>query len=320
LGLIQDERYFSAYGLSRRTRNHNIFDLYGILQMKIQWEKLFYTLAKTMTPSGEWFLILDSSPLSQPYAKFRITKHGFVNIQDQKRVPHNQIVSLIMTNGLTQIVLDYRIWTSPKVARQADYRKQTDLALDLIKRSALMHLPVKTVFFDSFFASKAIISWLNKHHYIWVTRLKGNRIVFNQGQASNIQDLNMKSGDTIQAELKDIRSNILIRCIQYQDETVYVATNGTDVDGPELERRYRLRWKIEEFHREAKQQLGLEYLWMRNYRALYNHVGFVCLAYSLLSILQTGKKRTIGTVKRSIQDELYSTHDGIDRFTQKLIA
>ena len=288
--------------------------------MKICWEKILYTLAKTAVKSGEWYLIIDASPLSQPYAKYRIAKHGFVNIGDKKRVPHNQIVSLILTNGLVQIVVDYRIWVSPKVSKKWDYRKQTDLALDLIKRSQFMKLPVKTVFFDSFFSSKKIIVWLNTNGYTWVTRLKGNRGIFHDGKLIKISELNLKPGETIQTELKDIRSKILIRCIQYQDETVYTATNAVDLGGPELERRYRLRWQIEEFHREAKQQLGLEYLWMRNYRALHNHVGFVCLAYSLLSILKTNKKETIGSIKRKIQNELYSTHDGIDRFTRKLVA
>ena len=317
---MQDERYFSPYGLSGKTQNKGLFDLYGILKMKINWEKLFYRLAKTMIKSGEWFLIIDASPLNQPYAKYRIAKHGFVNVAGKKNVPHNQIVSLILTNGLIQIVLDYRIWISPKVSREDDYRKQTDLAFDLIKRCEFMQLPVRTLFFDSFFASKTIISWLNEHGYTWVTRLKSNRLIFVGGKPVKLEHLHLKAGDTIQGELKDIRETILIRCVHYQDETVYVATNRSDMGGPELERRYRLRWKIEEFHREAKQKFGLEYLWMRNYRALYNHLGFVCLAYSLLSVLQTGKKANIGFVKRKIQDELYSTHDGIDRFTQKLIA
>jgi hypothetical protein len=288
--------------------------------MSINWQKLFYKLAKSFITKGEWFLVLDASPLKQPYAKYRIAKHAFVNIEAQKHVPHNQVISLILTNGVVQIVLDYRIWISPKVSERGDYRKQTDLALDLMARAQFMHLGVKTIFFDSFFASKQIISWLNENGFIWVTRLKGNRVIFRGGQSCKIEELNLKVGETVQAELKDIRQSILILRLHYQDEVVYVATNQSNMDGPELERRYRLRWKIEEFHREAKQQLGLEYLRMRNYRALYNHVGFVCLAYSLLSILQTGKTLGISSVKRRIQDELYSTRDGIDRFTQKLIA
>ena len=52
-------------------------------------------------------------------------------------IKHNQIISLILSNGTTTMVFDYRIWTSPKVAKPYDYVKQPDLALDLIKKYSL---------------------------------------------------------------------------------------------------------------------------------------------------------------------------------------
>jgi SRSO17 transposase len=284
--------------------------------MNIPWERLFYALAKAIVGQNwdGWFLILDASPLEQPHARFRVTKHGFIPIGNKKRVPHNQVMSLILSNGIVQIVLDYRIWISPKVAKRGDYKKQTQLALALLHYCFLRQFPVKTIVFDNFFASKQIISWLNEKGYKWTTRLRSNRILYIQGKEHRIDKMNMRSGDFIQAELRGIPGAISIVCLQYQDEIVYVATNDTDLDKNSLEQAYRLRWKIEEFHREAKQQLGLEYLWMRNYLALYNHVGFVCLAFSILSAIRHDPRETIGMAKRRIQDELYSIHDGIDRF------
>ena len=312
LGLIQDDRYWSVFGLSRRTERYGGGRLYGILQMPIAWEVIFYTFAKWFVGKGEgWFLILDGSPLEQKHARFRIAKHGHISIEGKKRVPHNQIISLILSNGVVQIVLDYRIWISPKIARKKDYRKQTEFALDLIKRCLFFKLPVKTIVFDNFFSSKRILNWLNAKGYKWTTRLKGNRVVYINGKESRIQDMGLKIGDLIKAELRGIPGTIQILYIQHQNEIVYVATNDTSLNKQRLERAYRLRWKIEEFHRESKQQLGLEYLWMRNYRALYNHVGFVCLAFSILSVVRHDPRMSIGDMKRRIQNELYSTHDGI---------
>jgi Transposase DDE domain len=316
LGLIQDDRYFSVLGLSRRTERQSRGKLYKALQMNIGWHLLFYAFAKWFVGNGEgWFLILDASPLEQPHARFRIARHGHISLEDMKRVPHNQVMCLILSNGVIDIVLDYRIWVSPKIARKRDYKKQTELALELLKRCQFFKLPVKTIAFDNYFAAKRIITWLNDNGWRWTTRLKGNRIIYMEGQENRIDALELEPGDFIQAELRGIPGAISILCMQYQDEQVYVATNDTSLDKDGLKKAYRLRWRIEEFHREAKQQLGLEYLWMRNYRALHNHVGFVCLAFSLLSVIRRNSKETIGIVKRRIQDELYSTHNGIDRFT-----
>ena len=106
----------------------------------------------------------------------------------------------------------------------------------------------------------------------------------------------------------------------YQDEIVYVATNSVELSDSEIERLYRLRWKVELFHREAKQHLGLNYIRIESYRALVNHVGFVCLAFSLLSIQHKKKSDNIGSIKRTIQNELYSTSDAIDRFAEKIAS
>jgi Transposase DDE domain len=177
-------------------------------------------------------------------------------------------------------------------------------------------MPVKTIVFDNFFSAKRILIWLNDNGYKWTTRLKSNRIVYIQGKEFRIKEMNLEEGQCIQAELRGVTGGVQILCIQYQDEIVYVATNDVSLNKHRFEQSYRLRWKIEEFHREAKQQLGLEYLWMRNYLALYNHVGFVCLAFSILSMIRSRPSMSIGDMKRRIQDELYSTHDGIDRFAQ----
>lgn len=273
LGLMQESRYFSVLGLSGKT-SEQLFRLYLNLQQTINWEKILYSFAKTILDSSDWYLILDGSPLTQEHAKHRITKHGHVNIEGQKNVPQNQVISLILTNGSTQLVLAYRIWVSPKVSQKKDYRKQTDLALDLVKRCQLMQIPVKKIIFDNFFASRDIIMWLNKNGYDWTTRLRSNRIIYQQGKASRLEDFKLKLGDTLVGELKGIPGDVKIVCMRYQNETVYAATNAVALMNTEIQTVYRLRWKIEEFHRDAKQNLGLEYLWMRNWRSLKKSRGF----------------------------------------------
>jgi len=249
-----------------------------------------YSFAKTILDDSEWYLILDGSPLVQEHAKHRIAKHAHVNIEGQKNVPQNQVISLILTNGSVQLVLDYRIWVSPKVSRKKDYRKQTDLALDLVKRCLLMQIPVKKIIFDNFFASRDIIMWFNKNGYEWTTRLRCNRIIYQDGKASRLEDFKLNLGDTVVGELKGIPGNVKIVCMTYQDEIVYAASNAVALTNTEVQTVYRLRWKIEEFHRDAKQNLGLEYLWMRNWRSLKKS-RWVCLPGLQYPVCHSGEAR-----------------------------
>ena len=316
-GLIQDDRYFSTLNISRKTEKIKLWKIYTVLQYKISWNKLLYELTKLILVNfnpDNWYLVIDATPIEQHHSGYRITKRGKVSIKGMKNILQNQMLSLILTDGLTSIVLDFRLWFPKKVSKPYDYEKQTDLAFDLIKKYHLTKIRVRTILFDSYFSSKAITKWLNKNNYVWFTRLKKNRCVFINGNKYNIEGLNLETGQSIIAELKGLTGYVKILRISLQDEVSYIATNNTCLDNSDIESTYRMRWEIEIFHREAKQRLGLNYIRMENYRSYKNHIGFVCLAYSLLSALQKHNLSNISSVKRTIQDELYSTHDAIDRF------
>ena len=242
--------------------------MYDILQHTIQWQTILYAFAKPLLAEGTWYLVVDAIPLSQEYGEHRITKSGFVSIKDMKNVPQNQVISFILTNGVTQLVLDFRIWISAKVSKTYHYRKQTDLAFDMIRNSRIKGLSVRNILFDSFFASKEIITWLNENDFQWVTRLKRNRILYRNRKPFRVDQLNLNHGESTTAELKGIPGQVKIKSVPYENETVFAATNNAQTSDDELEALYRLRWKVEEYHREAKQQVGLEYIRMQNYKSL----------------------------------------------------
>jgi hypothetical protein len=323
LGLIENDRYFSGLGASRKTETVKLWKFYDLLKQKIYWNKIFYVLAKSViytNNNDSWYLIIDASPIDQPYSKYRITKRAKIKIVGMKNVPHNMIISLVLTNGINTMVLDFRIWVSKKVAKPYDYIKQTTLALDLLKKYNLHRMPVKTVLIDSAFSSKEILTWLNKNEYNWFTRIKKSRLIYINRKKYRLEDIELKIGCSINCELRNIRTPTKILKTSYQNEEVYIATNHIHLTDVQIESLYKMRWKIELFHREAKQHLGLDYIRIESYRAMVNHVGFVCLAFSLLSLQHKSKKDKIGSIKRTIQDELYSTHDAIDRFARKKVS
>ena len=88
----------------------------------------------------------------------------------------------------------------------------------------------------------------------------------------------------------------------------------------ELKASYKSRWTCEVFHRESKQKLGLENFQVEDWQKLVNYVGFVCLAYSLLTILQHKFGGSVGDVKLNLQDDVYGISSSADTFERKLAS
>ncbi len=77
--------------------------------------------------------------------------------------------------------------------------------------------------------------------------------------------------------------------------------------------------KPEMSHRISKQKLGIDKFPLKDWEKFINHVGFVCLSYSLLTILHEKFAPSIGDIKFNLQDEIC----GISRFAnyeQKLAS
>jgi len=323
LGLIWQEKYFSVHGISQNTQERSMWQLYDFLESKINWKNLYYQLAKLIIPifkALNFYLTADGTPLKQEYATHRITKNGFVSIKGMKNIPQNEMISIGLTNGTVYIPLDFCIWVSSKVSKPKDYKKKTDMFLNLMKKYLLMQIPVKTIMFDSYFASKKIIKWLNKNGFTWFTRIKKNRIVYISGNKSQLQKLGLNYGESIVCKLNNIKEQVKILRFCLQNEEYYICSNNISLANEYLKAEYLKRWQVEVFHREAKQKLGLENLMMQRWNNLTNHVGFVCLAYSLLTVLKQLSSGSIGYVKFKIADEIFGISSAIDIMDKKLAA
>lgn len=321
-GIILQDRYFCSYGISKRTQEVSLDRIYNFLEERINWTKIFYALGKLISSIlySRWYLLADATAIIQEHAENRITPEGFKNIEGRKNIPQNEAITIALTNGKIYIPLDFVIWVSEKVLNFVKARKKTDIFYWLLHKYNLMRIPVKTICFDSFFTSKKILNWLIRNGYTFFTRMKKNRTIYVNGDKFVLENYPLEYGQSIVCKLKGIKSEVKILKLQYQEEDVFVCTNDISVTDEELERKYRDRWGIEVFHRQAKQTLGLEYVYIRSWKKLNNHVGFVCLAYSLLSILSFLFSCSTSDVKYMIQDKIFALSNANDRLVQLLRA
>jgi len=83
-----------------------------------------------------------------------------------------------------------------------------------------------------------------------------------------------------------------------------ISTNIKDTAG-EILQAYKIRWHIETYHRDIKQNLGFAKAFFRKKEGIVRHAIFVALAYAVLSLFMytKGMTMTIGTCCEYLRDK-----------------
>ena len=88
------------------------------------------------------------------------------------------------------------------------------------------------------------------------------------------------------------------------NRTEYIATNDLSQDSAVVVKDLcGVRWKIEQYHREGKQMLGIEKCQCRKARAQKNHIGCVILAWHALTQWARKRQTNIYALKNSLLSE-----------------
>lgn len=93
----------------------------------------------------------------------------------------------------------------------------------------------------------------------------------------------------------------LFRVAVSSNRTEWIVTNDLSRDSAHETQEVRgVRWKIEEFHREAEQLTGIEGCQCRASRIQRNHIGCAMLVWSRLKHLAYQSGQTIYRIKRGL--------------------
>ena len=198
------------------------------------------------------------------------------------------------------------------------FRTKIDLAIDLV-RSAITHrLRFDILLFDGWYLSEALVTEAARRHKKWISILKKNRNL--ETNSFQLKDANGQpnkfEGEHVSIEefVKKIPANafkmvvvnektywtfsLTVRIpslgkvrlvISYEngkltDTYIVLVTNALDWEAKRIIATYLLRWPIETFYQDGKEQLGLDEYLMRNAKAIGKHWCLVFVAYSLLHL------------------------------------
>ncbi|KST64502.1 hypothetical protein BC008_17880 [Mastigocoleus testarum BC008] len=162
----------------------------------------------------------------------------------------------------------------------------------------------------TWYAVKSLILYIDSLDKIYYCPLKTNRLVddsFGKEKHKNIEYLEwsceeLECGKIIKIKGFPADKKVkLFRVSVSTDRTDYVATNDLSQSSTDLVQQVcKIRWKIEEFHREIKQLTGIESCQCCKARLQRNHIACAMLIWVRLKTLAYKTGQTIYKIKHNL--------------------
>jgi len=194
-------------------------------------------------------------------------------------------------------ILDYRLYDPER-----DGKTKIDHLMEMLRNCHYQKkLPFRTVLMDTWYASRKVMRSIEKLKKIYYCPIKKNRNVDDtdgQHPHQRVDQLAWNQTEETHGKIIHLKNFPkghrvkLFRLVLSTKRTDYIVTNDKDQNSAQAAQDKRsLCWKIEQFHREAKQVTGVERCQCRTQRAQRNHIGCAILVWVGLKRLahQTGK-------------------------------
>ncbi len=202
-------------------------------------------------------------------------------------------------------VIDYRIFDP-----EADGKTKLDHVREMLGSVAHRGVEFETVLMDSWYATKdpmLLIEGMGKKYYC---PLKSNRQVDDSGGERpyrRVDELDWSEEGLQKGKLIKIKGLPRdhkakpFRVVASSRRTGWIVTNDLSRDPTRDALKARaVRWKIEEFHREAKQLTGIERCQCRTGRIQRNHIACALLVRSRLKQLAYQSGRSVYQIKHGL--------------------
>ena len=268
---------------------------------RLVWEHV----KSDLVPTEQGYVIFDDTILDKRYAQQIALVRRQYSGNAKGVINGIGVVSCVYVNPTLDRfwLIDYRIY-DPETDGKTKLDHVTDMLSVWVNHR---HLLFSTVLMDSWYATKAVmlhIENLDKHYYC---PLKSNRQVDDSNAQTpyrRVDALQWSEGERRHGKQIKIRGFPrhhkvkLFRVAFCNGRTDYVVTNDlAQNDTSVAQQACNQRWKIEQFHREAKQLTGLEECQCRLARIVRNHIGCAMLVWVRLKQVAYQTDQTIYQVK-----------------------
>ena len=262
--------------------------------------------------------------LLQDNQETKYKKHGLVVIDDtiihktgesiegvgwifdhcaNKTVLGQSVVTSHYIDSKVNYPIDYRFYFSKKsdYAKQAEFKSKIQLAIELINDSVIRGIEGGFVM-DSWFICNDVVNEAEKHNRFIVGRIKSDRLVHTRQGLISISEFakSLPNESWKEIEIESVKYRIFTKVMKFQsldkkvrvvishmegvEDPVFIVTNQLGWNVKKIIETYSMRFKIENFYKDVKQNFGLEDCQLRSLKGTKRHWYMAFLAYSLVKL------------------------------------
>ncbi len=284
--LIAAQRVYSCVEAERVSPEAIAHDAYTRLLSRLppDTEALWEEASGLVSLTGG-VLIIDDSTLDKPYAKQieLVTRHW--SGKHHAVVQGINLESLVWSDGEKIVPVDCRLY-----AKAEDHQTKNDHARAMVTSAKGRGFEPELVMFDSWYASLANLKHLRAQNWLWLCRLKSNRLVDPDATGNRaIAELAIPEAG-LQVHLKGYGFIKVFRTVTPHGDAQHWATSHLELTVEQLDVYARQAWSIETYHRAIKQTVGIEKAQVRLAIRQRNHILLALRAFLRLEShrLQTG--------------------------------
>jgi putative transposase len=229
--------------------------------------------AEPLVETNKGVLILDDSTNDKPHARKidLVTNHW--SGKHQKVVRGINLITLLWTDGDRKIPCDYRIYS------KADGQTKNDHFREMLLTARARGFSPRCVLFDGWYASLENLKQVRDYGWLWLTRLKGNRLVTPEDRRKRALEKVALSGSGTIVHLQGYGLARVFRIVAPDGDAEYWATNDLAMEEGLRQHYAEISFAIENYHRDLKQNCGVERCQARSERAQRNHIGWAIRAF-----------------------------------------
>ena len=281
---------------------------YYLKREKLTPRLLWENVKDVIELDANGYIIFDDSILDKRYSKeiemvrkqYSGNEHGII-----KGIG---VVSCVYVNPKVQRfwVIDYRIF-NPDVDGKTKIDHVKDMLQNLVYQKLL---PFDTVLMDTWYAVHSLMLYIDSLEKVYYCPLKNNRLVddtlgkekYKRIDLLQWSEEELECGKIIKIKGFPAQKKVkLFRVAVSTNRTDYVATNDLSQSSTNVVQKVcKIRWKIEEFHREIKQLTGIESCQCRKARLQRNHIACAMLVWIRLKNLAYQTGQTVYQIKHNL--------------------
>ena len=281
---------------------------YYLKREKLTPRLLWENVKDIIEGDANGYIIFDDSVLDKRYSQEIEMVRRQYSGNEHGVVKGIGVVSCVYVNPQFKRfwVVDYRIF-NPDVDGKTKIDHVKDMLSNLLYQKLL---PCDPVLMDTWYAVNSLMLYIDSLEKVYYCPLKNNRLVddtlgkekYKRIELLEWSEEELECGKIIKIKGFPAQKKVkLFRVAVSNNRRDYVATNDLSQSSTNVVQEVcKIRWKIEEFHREIKQLTGIESCQCGKARLQRNHIACAMLVWIRLKNLAYQTGQTVYQIKHNL--------------------